>query len=512
MSTKRHFLSTAIPYVNGSPHVGHAQEFVIADALARHHRRSGAAVRFQSGTDDNSLKSARAAAALGVSPTVLVARHALEFQEVAESLDVRFDDFIKTSADPRHAPAVIRLWKACEQAGDLYRRAYHGLYCAGCEQFFSEGELPDDRCPEHALSLEVVEEENYFFRASRHGQTIRRAIESGTLRVEPEERRHEVLRFLEGGLRDFSVSRSSARAKNWGIPVPGDPSQVVYVWFDALANYISTLGYATSEPAFAEYWESARARTHVIGKGVLRFHAAYWPAILLSAGLPLPTEILVHGYVTVEGRKVGKSLGNAVTARELVTRYGSDACRYYLLRHVQTTTDSDFSEERLVTAHDSELADQFGNLLRRAVALVVRHFSARVPEPRTLTEPELSLRRQAERALDECVRAFARFDLNDAAASPLRLLAVANRYFDAQTPWALAKRNELDRLATVLFTTLEATWRAAWLLEPIIPRAASRVRHQLGGIQAAATSGAWNALRTGTLVDTGTPLFPKLRR
>jgi methionyl-tRNA synthetase len=515
MSTTSHFLSTAIPYVNGSPHIGHAQEFVIADALARHRRRLGGAVRFQSGTDDNSLKSARAAAALGVSPAVLVARHAGEFQKVAQSLDVHFDDFVKTSADPRHAPAVTRLWNACERAGDLERRTYRGLYCTGCEQFVSGGELPDDRCPEHAAPLEEIEEQNYFFRASRYGETIRKAIESNTLRIEPEERRREVLRFLEGGLRDFSVSRSAARARNWGIPVPRDPSQVVYVWFDALANYISTLGYATSAPLFGEYWERSRSRTHVIGKGVLRFHAAYWPAILLSAGLPLPTEILVHGYVTLEGRKIGKSLGNAVGAEALIDRYGSDAFRYYALRHIQTTADSDFSEERLVTAHDTELADQFGNLLRRAGALVVRHFSAKIPEPGPVTEADIAVREEGERALDEHVEAFGRFDLNEAAASPLRLLTATNRYFDAQAPWALGKRGERERLATVLFTTLEATWRAAWLLEPIVPRATARVRSDFGAAEAAtrSTSGRleWGTLPAGTPLSPGAPLFPKLR-
>ena len=217
MSTNTCFLSTAIPYVNGSPHIGHAQEFVIADAIARHRRRFKTAVHFQSGTDDNSLKSARAAAALGVSPTLLVARHAGEFESLATALDVRFDDFVRTSADARHAPAVVRLWKACESAGDLERRLYRGLYCTGCEQFFSDGELPDNRCPEDAAPLEEIQEENYFFRASRYGETIRTAIETNTLRIEPEERRREVLRFLEGGLRDFPASRAAQCAPMTGV-------------------------------------------------------------------------------------------------------------------------------------------------------------------------------------------------------------------------------------------------------------------------------------------------------
>jgi methionyl-tRNA synthetase len=515
MSTTSSFLSTAIPYVNGSPHIGHAQEFVIADAIARHRRRFATDVHFQSGTDDNSLKNARAAAEKGILPEILVARHSAEFQSLAAELNVHFSDFLRTSVDPRHAPTVARLWKACNAAGDIELRPYRGLYCVGCEQFFAEGELPDNRCPEHALALELVEEENYFFRASRHGATIRTAIETNALRIEPATRRREVLRFLEGGLQDFSVSRSASRAREWGIPVPGDPSQVIYVWFDALANYISTLGYATAAPAFEKIWNHAVARTHVIGKGVLRFHAVHWPAILLSAGLPLPTEVLAHGYVTLEGRKVGKSLGNARGAGAFLERFGSDAFRYYVLRHLHTTADSDFSEELLVAAHDNELADQFGNLLRRSLSLVERGFGGRVPEPGPPTAAEDSLRHEGDRALAEQLDAFQRFDLNEAAAAPLRLIAAANRYFDAQAPWTLRKVGHEQRLATVLFTTLEATWRAAWLLAPIVPNASARVRTELGSHDAAAPTNSgelqWNTLPSGTLVKLGAPLFPKLR-
>ena len=515
MSTTTSFLSTAIPYVNGSPHIGHALEFVIADAIARHRRRFGTDVHFQSGTDDNSLKNARAAAALGIPPTQLVARHADEFQSLATALDIRFDDFVRTSADPRHAAAVARLWKACESAGDLERRQYRGLYCTGCEQFFSDGELPGNRCPEHAAPLEEVEEENYFFRASRYGGTIRKAIETNALRIAPEERRNEVLHLLESGLHDFSVSRSAVRARDWGIRVPGDSSQVIYVWFDALANYISTLGYADSAPPLHQYWERARERTHIIGKGVLRFHAAYWPAILLSAGLQIPTEVLAHGYVTLEGRKIGKSLGNALSAQALVDRYGADAFRYYVLRHLHTTADSDFSEERLVAAHDTELADQFGNLVRRALSLVAREFSSTIPEPGPLADPDTALQREGERALAEQLEAFSRFDLNEATAAPLRLLAAANRYFDAQAPWALRKRGAHQRLATVLFTTLEATWRATWLFDPIVPRAAARVRDDLGANEEAVHIDlervTWNRLTPGAVANLGTPHFPKLR-
>ena len=284
----REFVTTAIAYVNGPPHAGHAQEYVLADAIVRHRRRLGHDVRFQSGTDDNSLKCLRAADAAGTTPTALAAHNALAFEQLARTLHVPFDDFVKTSADARHTPAVQKLWRACADAGDIYRRSYARLYCVGCEQFFAPGELLGNLCPEHAAPLEHVEEENYFFRASRHGARIRALIEDDTLRIRPEARRREILGFLAHGLNDFSISRSRARARGWGIEVPGDPAQIVYVWFDALANYVSGLGYATGDAAFDRYWQSAARRTHVIGKGILRFHAAYWPARSQgpSAGTP----------------------------------------------------------------------------------------------------------------------------------------------------------------------------------------------------------------------------------
>jgi methionyl-tRNA synthetase len=513
MSTQ--FISTAIPYVNGAPHLGHALELVLADALARHRRRLGARVHFQSGSDDNSLKCWRAATTAGVSPEQLVARGAAEFRALGAALNVTFDDFLQTSTDPRHAPAVARLWRACAARGDLERRRYRGLYCSGCEQFFSPGELAGDFCLDHAAALEVVEEENYFFRASQYSARLHAAVEQGLIRIEPEVRRREVLSLLARGLEDFSVSRSARRAHGWGIPVPGDPTQVVFVWFDALANYVSALGYAEDAPRFDQFWQHADARTHVIGKGILRFHAAVWPALLLSAGLALPTEILTHGYVTVGGRKIGKSLGNARPAELVVRRFGADAFRYYALRHLHTTQDTDFSEQRLIVAHDSELADQLGNLLQRTFALIAREFSSVLPDG--------ALDRAAERAVlgraDDVFRtqsaAFARFDLNTATACVLEYVALANRYVATEEPWVLARQGNRSRLASVLRTSVEALRRAAWLLEPIIPHACERLRSALGGQALARSAGGaqviWLPLEPGTPLEPVPPLFPKLR-
>jgi methionyl-tRNA synthetase len=307
MSAASIYLSTTIPYVNGRPHLGHALELVQADVLARHFRQAGDQVRFQTGTDDNALKNVLAAQAEGISPADLVERNASAFAGLREPLGLSFDDFIRTGSDPRHKPGVDRLWRACEASGDFYLKHYVGLYCVGCEQFYQPAELPGGRCPEHGTRPQQVTEENWFFRLSRYCNALRELISSGRLRIEPAARRNEVLGFIAGGLEDFSVSRPAARSRGWGIGVPGDPSQVIYVWWDALANYITALGYGTGAGAYQRWWKGSDRRIHLVGKGVLRFHAVYWPAILLSAREPLPTDIVVHDYLTINGNKISKS-------------------------------------------------------------------------------------------------------------------------------------------------------------------------------------------------------------
>ncbi len=316
MTAQRVYLSTTIPYVNSRAHVGHALELVQADVLARHHRRIGDEVRLQSGTDDNSLTNVLAAEAEGISTRELVHRNATAFAGLRDHLSLSLDDFIRTSSDPRHRPGVERLWRACAASGDLYRKSYAGLYCVRCEQFYTEAELAAGNCPEHGIPPQLIEEENWFFRLSRYADQLRDAIECGRLRIEPASRRNEVLGFIAGGLADFSVSRSVQRARGWGIEVPGDPSQVIYVWWDALGNYITSLNYGSGSRGadYEHWWAGADRRVHLVGKGVLRFHAVYWPAILLSAGEPLPTEIFVHDYLTVDGAKISKSAGTAASS------------------------------------------------------------------------------------------------------------------------------------------------------------------------------------------------------
>ena len=379
MTAPHTYITTTIPYVNARPHMGHALEVVQADVLARFRRQHADRVRFQAGTDDNSLKNVLAAQAAGQSVREFVDRNAEAFLELGPALSLTVDDFIRTSRDLRHRPGVERFWQACAAAGDLYRKRYEGLYCTGCEQFYSPAELRAGRCAEHDTEPQRVAEENWFFRLSRYGGALRAAITSGELRIEPAGRRNEVLAFIDGGLEDFSVSRPAERAGGWGIPVPGDPSQVIYVWFDALCNYVTALGYGTGDAAYQQWWTSEGRRVHLLGKGVLRFHAVYWPAMLLSSGQPLPTDIVVHDYLTAGGRKISKSSGSAADPVALAAEYGPDAVRWWLLREVPRVGDADFTVERMIARADDELANGLGNLVNRVVAMIHRYRGGRVP-------------------------------------------------------------------------------------------------------------------------------------
>jgi len=516
MTAQRVYLSTTIPYVNSRAHIGHVLELVQADVLARHHRRIGDEVRLQSGTDDNSLKNVLAAAAEGVSTRELVNRNSSEFAGLRELLSLSYDDFIRTSSDPRHRPGVERLWRACEASGDLYRKTYEGLYCVGCEQFYTGSELADGNCPEHGTPSQHVAEENWFFRLSRYADQLHQAISSGRLRIEPAARRNEVLGFIEGGLEDFSVSRSVGRARGWGIGVPGDPTQVIYVWFDALANYITALNYGLPDQQRTDYqrwWADADQRVHLVGKGVLRFHAVYWPAILLSAGEPLPTQIFVHDYLTVDGRKISKSAGTSASSdpAALVARFGADALRWWLLREVPRVGDTDFTVGKLIDRANEDLANGLGNLVNRVVSMAhsyrngaVRacghpHGTGRwlaaaadrsggrapVPAPAWPTGAA-ALHGTIERTPEAVRSTLAAFDFRAAAAAVWRIVEEANRYVETAQPWHLARAERTAgtaaeravagaRLDQVLGALLAACQVLAAEIWPFLPDLAARV-------------------------------------
>lgn len=383
MSEKKVFISTSIPYVNARPHIGHALEFVQTDAYARYRRLMGDEVFFTSGTDDNALKNVLKAEESGEEVQPYVRRHAQIFKDTCDALAISYDYFIETSADPKHLPGAQKLWEAADKNGDTYKKEYEGTYCVGCEEFKTDKDVDEHgECPEHpGKKLEVVKEANYFFKLSNYQDKLVELIESDTLKITPESKKNEILSFVKGGLQDFSISRSVERARDWGVPVPGDDTQVMYVWFDALANYITALDYAEEGEAYQKFWLEANDRIHMIGKGINRFHTVYWPAMLLSAGVPLPTEVFVHGYFTVDGQKMSKSIGNVIDPLELVEKYGSEAVRYYFLRHQHPVEDGDFTIEKFEEVYTANLVNGIGNLTARIMKMAETHLDAPIAKP-----------------------------------------------------------------------------------------------------------------------------------
>lgn len=476
------FVSTAIPYVNARPHVGFAFELIQADVIARYLRRRGYETCFLTGTDENSLKNVRAARELGLSTEELCERNSASFRDLIPGLDISADDFIRTSRDPRHAPAARRLWSSVA-AGDIYERDYEGLYCVGCEDFPAVEELVEPVCPEHGTPLEAVRERNYFFRLSAYQSKILELLESGAVRIVPESRRREMIAFVRRGLRDFRISRTGERAGGWGIRVPDDPDQVMCVWFDALANYISALGYADDGARFRRFWLEADERIHVIGKGINRFHTIYWPAILLSAGLPLPRTVLVHGYLTVEGRKISKSLGNVIDPLAQAAKYGVDPFRYYLLRFISPFEDGDYSEARLQAAYHSDLANNLGNLLLRLEATGERAGyvpgASRSPSPDSSNPPGASSAPEVPEAPASFHDAMGGYRLNDALALLWTEFTSLNQAFEVHRPWELARQGRIEETREFLANVTARMRAAAFWLEPFLPGTARRILDRL---------------------------------
>ena len=512
------FISTSIPYVNGSPHVGFAWELVLADVLARYHRARGRRVWLCTGTDDNSLKNVRAAEAEGSTTAPFVRARGERFASLCRALGVSNDDFIRTAFDPRHAPAVEAIWRACDASGDIYARAYQGAYCVGCEQFFALHELGSGRCPEHDSELERIDEQNAFFRLSRHQADVDALLSGAGLRIWPEAYGAEAYAWVQSGLADFSISRSVERARGWGIPVPGDASQIVYVWFDALVNYISSLGYATDGARFSAGWEHAARRIHVVGKNVTRFHCVYWPAILASAGLRPPSDVVVHGFLTVDGRKIGKSLGNGVDPFALVERFGAERLRHYLLSRFALHGDGDFSLAGLVHSSNDVLADQLGNLQNRLLVLIEQNTEGRVPHAADGALEPLAREAAARAAakLEEC-------DPHAAIAHVFDFVRAINLALAQSEPWRSARRlrEQQDPAAREpLQRSLERTlgdaarallWAAA-LLEPFLPETATRIAEALAAPLPGVYAGtpAWDSLAAGARVRRSGVLFERL--
>jgi methionyl-tRNA synthetase len=466
------YVTTSIPYVNGEPHLGHAMEFVMADVLARRARQHGDTVLFSMGTDEHGGKIADKAAELKLTPKALADQMAQHFADLAKKLNISNDRFIRTT-DQGHEQRAQLIWKSL--AKDIYKGKYIGWYCTGDEAFFTEAEVKANKgvCPNHNKPYEKIEEENYFFKLSAYTEAVTKAIESGDFRVVPETRRNEILAVLKGGLTDISVSRPKEKI-SWGIPVPGDPTQVMYVWFEALMNYITVLGY----PEHADFKHFWPANAQVIGKDIIRFHAAIWPAMLLSLGLPLPKMLYVHGFINIDNQKMSKSLGNYISPNEVIDKYGVDAFRYFFLRHIPSYNDGDFSWELFDKAYNSELADELGNAVQRTVAMIKQYQEGVIG---TTPPPEHDTAAY-ENSLDEC-----RFDRAlDEVWDQVRGL---NQYIDEEKPWAIAKDKDSDHLREVLANQVGALLEIAELLEPFLPETAAKIKSIFGsGVVQAQTS------------------------
>lgn len=464
------YITTAIPYPNGKPHVGFGLEILQADVLARYHRLRGEDVWFLTGTDEHGLKVFRSAQEEGISFQEYVDRNSAEFAKLKSVLNISYDDFIRTTNRKRHWPGAQKLWR--ENAGDIYLKEYEGLYCIGCEGFVTEKELVEGLCPEHKIKPEQVKEKNYFFRLTKYRKKIGELIKSGELKILPESRGREILNLLKDS-DDFSVSRPIEKI-SWGIPVPDDPTQVQYVWYDALANYITAIGFGRDEENFKKWWP---ADIHLIGKGILRFHAIYWPAMLLAAGLPLPKSIYVHGYVSIDGEKISKSLGNVVSPEEAVSKYGIDPVRYYLLREIPSDEDGDFSYKKLEARYNGDLANNLGNLVSRVAKLIETKIEDELVFEEKFLDDEIK-RRVAE-AGENCEKAIAEFKLHEALAKIWELFAYANVYVDENKPWADVGDHPEHFLKTMT-SLAHLIINATKMVEPFLPETAEKIFKTFG--------------------------------
>ncbi len=462
------YITTAIPYVNAKPHIGFALELIQADVIARWRKAKGDDVWFLTGADENSLKNVQAAEVLKKPTQVFVDEMSEDFRKLVSDLDISTDDFIRTT-EVRHKTGAQKFWQMLKPE-DVYKKSYVGLYCVGCEQFYLPEELVGGVCPEHKTEPEKVQEENYFFKLSSYQTQLEKLIESDQLKVVPEGRKNEILSFIKHGLDDFSISRSVSRARGWGVAVPGDEKQVMYVWVDALSNYITALGFAEDGDKYQEFWVNNKNTVHVIGKGIIRFHCIYWPALLMSAGLPLPKEIFVHGYITVGNEKMSKSLGNVVSPFALIEKYGTDSLRNYLLREVSAYDDGDYTEEKFRNRYQSDMQNGIGNTLTRLTNMVDQYLGGQLP-------------RQARVKLDQSPidDALSRYRFDEAINVIWGWFKNIDQAIDQHKPWELAKKNKTAEVSKLLDVWCEMLYQAGRALEPFLPKTATLIKESLSG-------------------------------
>ncbi len=454
-----YYVTTSIPYANADPHIGFALELIQTDVLARYARQQGHEVIFSTGTDEHGTKIYEKAQETGVEPRELTDNMSQNFRDLAEIVNSSHNRFIRTT-DKQHEQRAQKIWQALEK--DIYKAAYKGLYCVGCEAYVTEATAKENngQCPDHQKAYQVLEEENYFFKLSAYADQIKAAIDSGEFQVIPEHRKNEILGVIKEGLEDISVSRPADKLP-WGVPVPGDKQQVMYVWFEALMNYITVLGYPDQQD-FKDFWP---ADVQVIGKDILRFHAAIWPGMLLGLGIELPKKLYVHGFINIAGQKISKSLGNVVHPQDVVDTYGTDALRYYLLRHIPSSGDGDFTWQKLHDSYTGELANELGNAVQRTIAMSVKYFDGVLPTIARSQHDEAAY----HEAMEQC-----QFDR--ALDAVWHMVRGLNQYIDEEKPWHIAKTDDKELLAQVLSHQVASLMQIAELLLPFLPHTAEQIQ------------------------------------
>lgn len=513
---KKFYITTAIDYVNSLPHIGTAYEKIGADCIARFKRMDGYEVHFVMGNDEHSVNVKKAAMDQDLDPQVYCDRMADQFQQIWKKLNISYDDFIRTT-ESRHIISVQSLFSRIYEKGDIYKDSYEGWYCESCEAFLQEKDLIEGTCPNHGKKPKWIEEENYFFALSKYGDKLLKHIEANPHFILPEIRRNEIVNVIKGGLEDISVSRSSF---DWGIPLPVDESHVVYVWFDALINYISAVGYGSDEHLFSKYWP---ADVHVIGKDITRFHCIIWPAMLMSAGVSLPQTAFGHGFVYLKGAKMSKSLGHVVEPLDIVDTYGADPLRYYLLREGSFGRDGDFTWENFIDRYNNDLANDLGNLLNRTLNMILRYQEGTVLAPTEGNSVDEELKTSCLEALPQIRNYFSeRRDDIEFHTTLVRIWDIihsANKYVDETAPWNLHKTGKTERLATVLYNTVESLRITALLVAPFMTSSALAMWEQLGleenvpfQRQTFKAIESWGQFPVGTKVKLAEPLFPKIER
>jgi len=494
--TERYYVTTPIYYVNDVPHLGTAYTTIVADAIARYHRLQGHDTFFLTGLDEHGLKIEEAAKKAGLDAKAFVDSMARPFQDAWKRLDVRYDHFIRTT-DGAHEKAAQDLWRACATAGDIYLGNFEGPYCVACEAYYTEKDLLEGKCPVHGQPVTVLKEPSYFFRLSKYQKPLLDFYEASPGFVEPAGRFNEVKSFVREELRDLSVSRTSFA---WGVPVPDDPKHVMYVWFDALANYWSA---TLSEPSRKDYWP---ADVHLVGKDILRFHAVYWPAFLMSAGMPLPKKVFAHGWLTVNGQKMSKSLMNALSPILVADTFGPDAIRYYLLREVAFGQDGDVSYEAIVARWNAELGNDLGNLVNRTVALCHKLCGGRVPEGDADPDVEFAV----GETLPAIHKAWRELAPHRALDETWKLCRLGNAYIDKKAPWALAKDGKTAELGKTLRNMIELVHWLAALVAPVIPGKADEIRAQIGSPSVGKWPERWGEVEVGRVLPPARPIFPRI--